>query len=1070
MPCLHTRFPSSAVQKRQETFVSINRMYSFNMRKSFAGNTVAESRHSKLAVGFFVLLFLVFSVFGYHVYDHLVENERQRTRSTLNEIADIQTAAVSGWVRGALGDAMVFSSGRFLGETIATWLARGASADDLQFQIREQLNAIKVTYHYLEVSVLDENGNIRVSTEENPPPLDAVAMETFNRAVATNSLQVSPIRSIAASQYNEPTRRVVDIVAPLLGAQSRLLNTSSVLLLRADTIEQLGPFVQSPPILSASTEVLLTEIREEKVVISASDTQSSRFNFADVLPIAPAEMIAAAQAPKNDFLVKDSQGGALVAVVRKVVGVPWFIVTMIDQSAIRANVQRLAWMVIGAGAGVLSLIGILVLLWWKEKESEFRFHSLQAETEKQLLQQRYDSLSRYANDMIILADEDCRIIDVNDKTLHALGHQRAELIGQPVEMLFSVPCRSFLNQSLTKLLREGVAMFEVFQQHADGAVLPVEVSARATELEGKKFIQLICRDITERKESEAALRESQNRLNSILDSILDVVWSVSADFARLNYVNRSVEHIYGYPVSAFEKNPRLWLEAIHPEDRPNIDHALEAVNPEHRSCEAEFRIVRQDGEIRWLHCKGHLVLDANGHPLRIDGIGTDITRRKAAEQQVQALAYYDNVTMLPNRTLLHDRLAQATHMAIRSQKKVALLFMDLDNFKNVNDSLGHHIGDMLLRAIADRLTQCVREEDTVARIGGDEFLVVLPDIDKGEQAAAVADKILANTAQPFMLQGQQIYSTISVGISIFPDDGKEPLELIQHADSALYQAKGHGRNCYQFFTKELNYQITRSSNIERQLRRAIDKGELSLWYQPQIDTKEGRLIGAEALLRWRHDEHNHLSPVEFVPVAEERGLIGKMGEWAIREACAQCRSWQSQGLHPIRVAVNVSPIQFQQKGFANLVTDILRESGLDPIYLELEITESAIMRRASLVAELAMHLRDAGVRISIDDFGTGYSSLSYLKQIPIDKIKIDRSFISEMLTDVDDEAITHAIINLAHSLNLRVIAEGVESKAQLERLRSFGCNEVQGYYYSSAVSAQVFQEFLEKEDMFAEVS
>ncbi|MGZ5780485.1 MAG: putative bifunctional diguanylate cyclase/phosphodiesterase, partial [Burkholderiaceae bacterium] len=440
----------------------------------------------------------------------------------------------------------------------------------------------------------------------------------------------------------------------------------------------------------------------------------------------------------------------------------------------------------------------------------------------------------------------------------------------------------------------------------------------------------------------------------------------------------------------------------------------------------------------------------------------DITERKEAENKIQSLAYYDNVTSLPNRVLLNDRLDQAIHMATRSAKKVGLLFLDLDNFKNVNDSLGHQIGDNLLHSVGRRLLGCVREEDTVARIGGDEFMVLLPDLDRGEEARRVAEKIIATFAKPFLLQDHQIYTTTSIGISLFPNDSKQVPDLIKFADSALYEAKSHGRNNYQFFTQELNDQITRDSKIERRLRHAMEVGELSLWYQPQIDVRDGKVIGAEALLRWRDGNPDLFMPAEFIAVAEERGLITKLGEWTIREACKQCRLWQTKGLRIVPIAVNVSPIQLQQKEFAELVLAILRDSGLDASFLELEITETSIMRSAQMVAALAVRLRDSGVRISIDDFGTGYSSFSFLKHIPIDKIKIDRSFIRDMLSDAEDETITQAIVSLGKSLQLRVIAEGVESQAQMERLLYLGCHEAQGFYYSHAVSSEVFQNFLEK--------
>ena len=1029
-----------------------------------------EPRSSWLAIGCFLVLFLVSSIVGYQVHRHLVESEERDVRDALTHIAEIQSASISTWIFERISDGIVFSGGRFLGDTMAAWLARGAPDDETKRQMQEQLKSIRGTYQYTDAALLDPIGTVRISALGEPFIMDPEELATARRALHTSSVQLSPLRTIAATPANHQIERIVDIAAPLFNSDEEQAATPPVLLLRAQANLNFAPFAHTPPIEDTETEVLLAEIQEGKVTIASSNQKVSYFGHADVLPITPDQLIASIKTPSTTFSLPAANGESLVATTRQVEKMPWFLVAVVNDSAVRSRVKNIAWMVVGAGAGILSLLGIVVLLWWREKRSQFHLRALEAKTERQLLQRKYDYLSKYANDMILLIDADARIIDVNDKASQVFDRQRAEMIGQPLNSFFSPSCKSILDQAFEKLLREGIAMFEIDCERADPTTMAIEVSARAIDLGGTKLIQLIGRNITERKEAERALRESQNRLNGILDSILDVVWSVSPDFVRMHYINQSIERISGYPTSIFVENAHFWLDMIHPEDLPHVMQSLKALSPEHCACETEFRIIRRNGEARWLHCRGHLVCDAQDRPLRIDGVATDITQRKQAEQQVETLAYYDNVTKLPNRTLLLDRLAQAMHMGTRSKKKVALLFMDLDNFKNINDSLGHDVGDMLLRATADRLTQCVREEDTVARIGGDEFLVVLPDIDRGEQAAAVAEKILVATSLPFQLQENEIYSTISIGVSVFPDDGRDAQELIKHADTALYQAKGQGRDRYQFFTRELNQQIIRSSRIERQLRQAIDSGALSLWYQPQIDATQGKLIGAEALLRWRQDGRDFLSPVEFIPVAEERGLIGKIGEWVLREACAQCRRWQDEGLLLTPIAVNVSPIQFQQKGFATLVTDILRETQLDAKYLELEITESAIMRRASVVAELAMRLRTAGVGISIDDFGTGYSSLSYLRQIPIDKIKIDRSFISAMLTHGDDEAITYAIINLAHSLNLRVIAEGVESRAQLDRLRVFGCNEIQGHYYSSAVSAEKFRDFLANQRVFVELT
>ena len=1030
-----------------------------------AHTTGSPRKHSRLAVGVFLALFLLSLIASYLVYQRLVEGEEERTKVTLRGVADVRASAVSAWVQERLSDASVFSGGRFLGDAMHSWLMRGAHDDLARQQIFDQLAAIQATSGYLDVCIYDINGQMRITTgEDEDEPFDLGEKQTAMRAFASNRTEASSIHQTPA---DAAAKRVFYIAAPLLNVREESSKIPTALVMTASADMLLDTFIQAMPDMAGSTEVFLAEFRGDHVVVIASSQNSTHFGDLNILPVTPEEFEKAASSPRESLLLRTRADNTMVSVARKIDGVPWFLVAMVDRNAAQANLQQLAWLVAGTAGGLLLLLGAAVLFWWREREGQFRFESLQAATEKALLQRQYEFLSKYANDLIVLTDPDGTILEINDKATRILGKNRTELIDSSFWSVCDISCSPPQEEVQDHLRTSGTAMFETASPTSVGNIRYIEVSARAITLEGRHFIQMVGRDITERRQSEMALRESQDRINSILSSIADVVWSCSPDLSRFHYINQSAERVYGYPLSAFLENPQMWFEAIHPDDRERISNKMTCLTPDHPTCDDEYRIIRSDGNVRWVHCKGTLVTDEYGKPVRIDGVTTDITERKSAEQQVQQLAFYDSVTSLPNRRLLQDRLAQAMHMALRSKKRVALFYMDLDNFKNINDSLGHHIGDMLLREIAARLLQCVREEDTVARVGGDEFLIVLPDLDKGERAVAVAEKILGTTSRPIVLNSNQIHTTISIGISIYPDDAREPSELMQHADSALYQAKSQGRDNFQFFTNELNRQIMRNTSIERQLRKAIDDGNLSVWYQPQVDITNGRLIGAEALLRYHNADGEVLSPVEFIPVAEERGLIGKIGEWAMREACTQCRQWQRQGLHTVPIAVNVSPLQFQQKGFADLVTGILGDAGLDPTFLELEITESSIMRRAPLVAQLAMRLRAAGVGISIDDFGTGYSSLSYLKQIPIDKIKIDRSFINDMLNDDDDDAITYAIINLAHSLNLRVIAEGVENNAQIDRLRSYGCDEVQGHIYSTAVSSQAFEDLLTNATVFS---
>lgn len=418
------------------------------------------------------------------------------------------------------------------------------------------------------------------------------------------------------------------------------------------------------------------------------------------------------------------------------------------------------------------------------------------------------------------------------------------------------------------------------------------------------------------------------------------------------------------------------------------------------------------------------------------------------QERIRQLAWYDSLTGLPNRALLQDRLGVATAGAMRDQETLATLCIDLDQFKNINDSLGHASGDRLLQQVARRIADCVRASDTVARLGGDEFVIIMPNIRAPADAAFLAEKILAAVARPYVIDGRDLYITPSIGIAVCPEDGCDFESLIQHADAAMYLAKEHGRNNYQYFTAALNARAVERLSLESALRGALERRELSLHYQPQINLASGAIIGVEALLRWRHPVLGWVAPDRFIPVAEDSGLIVPIGAWVLQEACRQARAWQAAGLAPLLMAVNVSGVQFHQADLAETVRDILAEHGLAAASLEIEVTESVLMKSADSAVEILRKFREMGVRLAIDDFGTGYSSLSYLKRFPIDKLKIDRSFVSDITTDPDDAAIASAIIAMAHRLRLKVIAEGVETPGHLGFLLQEGCDEAQGYHYS----------------------
>ncbi len=473
----------------------------------------------------------------------------------------------------------------------------------------------------------------------------------------------------------------------------------------------------------------------------------------------------------------------------------------------------------------------------------------------------------------------------------------------------------------------------------------------------------------------------------------------------------------------------------------------------------ELQLIRKDGDVFFAWAAIGSLSDADGQRSNYFFVFSDLSERKEAERQIHRLAYYDSLTALPNRRLFHSLFEKALSAAQRKGSHGALLFLDLDRFKHVNDSFGHTQADLLLQEVSHRLASSLRDEDIVARLGGDEFVIALPEITRREHAGQVARKLLATLAEPFFLERHEVLLSASIGISIFPDDGRDTESLLKNADVAMFRAKRRGSNAHIFYSQEMNQRSFEQLRLEGGLRRASERGEFHLLYQPQYNLASGRITGAEALLRWQHPEHGLIPPAQFIPVAEETGLINQIGEWVLDATCSQIRNWLDQGRSPVRVAVNLSARQFSAS-LPKKIVSFLNRHGIPSDYLELEITESMLMHSADSVVGMMREFSDAGVLMTLDDFGTGYSSLSYLKRFPIDNLKIDQSFVRGIPGDQDDSAIARAIISMAHNLRLSVIAEGVETAAQMEFLRAAGCEEVQGYYCSRPLRPREFAELL----------
>jgi len=560
----------------------------------------------------------------------------------------------------------------------------------------------------------------------------------------------------------------------------------------------------------------------------------------------------------------------------------------------------------------------------------------------------------------------------------------------------------------------------------------------------------IAQDITDRKRWEDELRSKTALLEAQLNSTIDGLLVVDPEGRRILQNQRLLE-IFQVPAAI----------AVDQDDRFMLSHALNLVKDpnsfrkrvqylyQHREEVSREEIELCDG--RTLERWSSPVVGEKGEYYGRIWTFRDISERRRAEEQVKFLAYYDALTGLPNRTLLQDRLEKALAGARRRNEKVALLFLDLDRFKIINDSLGHSFGDLLLQNVAERLKRWAREQDTIARIGGDEFVIVITGIKEAPDVAVAAERIMDAMMHEFTIQDRHLTISFSIGVSMYPDNGPDGETLIKNADAAMYSAKESGRNNFRFFTEEMNAEAMDRLNIQNDLRLALKRYELFLQYQAQIDIHSRRLTGLEALMRWNHPELGIVPPNRFIRVAENSGMIIPIGEWVLRSACRAASSWEQHGIPPVTVAVNVSAIQFRQDDFAEVVEAILKDTGFDPQRLELELTESLLLENADHTLPLLRKLKQMGVKFAIDDFGTGYSSLSYLRRFPIDKLKIDRSFIRGVATNPGDAAITSAIISMGKSLNMKLIAEGVETQEQMQFLAERGCDEVQGYLFSEPV-------------------
>lgn len=895
---------------------------------------------------FLIMIFIVISLFvtltGGLFYQYQKQATITAARTNLIMLADLKARQISHWRQQRISLARLLTSNSSINDQIVRYL------NEPTVEIKETIsNALWPTLNESEghtIFLVDNEGNVQLNIGDVYNEGEHIDHQQLTLALQQHQIGFGKIyhshenpNDMAANHDNHLH---MNLIAPIYLNNNQNNPSVGALIIVINPNHFLLPLMTSWPVPSESAE---------SVLVRKAGDQIQRLTPVRGMP--NEEALNTRQPPEGvaspgKYLREDKEGFlegydyrrvAVFAVIKKVADSPWILVAKVAQSETTKPLKTLQLIIFVVTAIILSITAIILRLWWLQQQAENQAAYYQNELQNRTIISRFNNLTRFANDIILLCDEEGTIIEANERAIEAYGQTLDELRQKKLRSICDMgdeECSLLWHQ----LAHNTEIKFQSIQFRGDNSTFPVEVNANWIEIEDRKLLQAIIRDVSE---------------------------------------------------------------------------------------------------------------------------------RELAQERLTHQAEHDHLTGLPNRTLITALIKQALAKGVRNNTKTGLLLLDIDRFKNINDTLGHTIGDKLLTTLSERISKTLRDTDTVARFGGDEFVVMVENIQEISNLALLATKLLKVICSPIFIDDQEMYVTTSIGISVAPDDATRSDRLIQFADTAMSRAKELGRNNFQFFTSDMNAHTQERLQLETSLRKALDRNEFVVYYQPQFDLNTQQILGSEALIRWQHPERGLVPPNDFIPLAEETGLIDQIGQWVLEQACKQNKIWQQEGFTELTVAVNLSARQFLNKNLSSDVFSTLVETGLAPQYLELELTESLLMYDVESSIRLMKILSDKGVTLAIDDFGTGYSSLSYLHRFPIDKLKIDRSFVSP-IGENDDTIIARTIIALAQEMQLKIIAEGIETEEQLNFLRQFDCHTGQGYLFSRPVPAREFTALLQKQKILSE--